>query len=393
MKADATTAAVAVAGGEVPATAAAPRADRAFVFAREHGTRASEVNQFYNGFTGKDRSLAAHRWEFFAGPGGPALVWTITEAVSRRIVGHHAIVPTPMVCRGVTVPGGRTENTIIDPAFRTKVFYPGMEKRALAETLESLRVVYTIHSTGPGRLRERLGYSTAGRWVVYVPRSGPLYLRALLRRGSGALGLRVPEVALGAAARTVGVAQRLRRGLRGRSGVIVQEVENVDALGGEYEAFWARARDGYPMTIDRSPAFLRWRFADNPHLRCRTWTVRRGGRLAAVIIGHRHVLEGASALYVDDIVVGAYGEADFTAAVSCLDTLDPGADSVVLTTLAVDTPLHRVLRRRFPVQARLLDRYGSRLFDEMLVLDKSDADNPEPWYVTAIFTEGMDTSR
>jgi hypothetical protein len=61
-------------------------------------------------------------------------------------------------------------------------------------------------------------------------------------------------------------------------------------------------------------------------------------------------------------------------------------------TLAIDTPLHRVLRKRFPWQARALDRFGEKLFDELLALDKT-TDEKRPWYVTAIFTEGMDTSR
>jgi hypothetical protein len=79
-------------------------------------------------------------------------------------------------------------------------------------------------------------------------------------------------------------------------------------------------------------------------------------------------------------------------ALAALGEMDPAAETIVLMTLAVDTPLHRVLRRRMPWQTRALDRFGSKLFDELLALDR-DSDKPRPWYVTAIFTEGMDTSR
>ena len=91
--------------------------------------------------------------------------------------------------------------------------------------------------------------------------------------------------------------------------------------------------------------------------------------------------------------MGQYAEAEFTAVLRCLQALDPTADAIVLMTLATDTPLHRALQRRFSLQARLLRRLGPRLFDEMLVMDRDGIGGNAPWYVTAIFTEGMDTSR
>jgi hypothetical protein len=364
-----------------------------FVFVREHGGRAEEVNDFYNRFTGKSRSLDAHRWEFLDGPAGPSLVWTITQGDKGDIVGHHAVVPTPLVQRGQLLAAGRTENTIIDPAVRTKIFYPGMEKRALAETLQNLRIVYTIHSTGPGRLRERLGYSSVGRWVLYVPKAGPGYLGALFRRGCKTLRVPAPDALIGAGANVVSWLQALARRIRRPPALQATEIGSILDIGTEYEAFWARARARYDVTIDRSLAFLRWRFSENPHLRFRTWTLRRDGQLRAVIVAHRHALGEAWALYVDDIIVGDYDDGAFDETVASLPRLDPTADALVLMTLAVDTPLHRVLQRRFPLQTYLLRRFGARLLDEMLAVDREGVATRDPWYVTAIFTEGMDTSR
>lgn len=369
-----------------------PGAARPFVFARDLGEQAAQINEFYNGFMGLARSMEAYRWEFQRGPGGPAFVWTITEAASGRIVGHHSIIPTPLVRRGRLIEGGRTENTIIDPAVRTKVFYPGMERRALNEALGSLQIIYTIHSHGPGRLRERLGYKPVARWVAYLPRIGAGYLRALLQRARRRLPIVPPPAVSGIVARIVAGAHRAVVRSRLPVGVAVAEIDDIGAIAGEYAEFWEKARHGYDTTIDRSLAFLRWRVSDNPHLRFRTWTVRQGNDLVAVIIGHRHRMGSSSALYVDDLIVRNYGDDDFAIAVRCLSTLAPEDESVVLMTLAADTPLHRVLRRFFPLQARALDRFGARLFDELLALDRTD-DGGGPWYATAIFTEGMDTSR
>jgi hypothetical protein len=365
-----------------------------FVFARHAGERAAEINTFYNGFTGRSRSLDAYRWEFQAGPGGPALVWTITDVSTGRLVGHHAIIPTPLVKRGTRTAGGRTENTIIDPAVRHKVFYPGMEKKALTEALQSLRIVYTIHSSGPGRLRARLGYKPVGRWVVYLPKLGPAYLGALLRRGRSALAIKVPDAVLMLAATLVGRLHALGGLFRGRpKSLQVAEITDIAEVADEYAQFWNRARSGYDLTLDRSLEFLRWRVYDNPHLTFRTWTVRRDRELAAIVIGHRHSLGTASALYIDDMIVGDYQDDNFDAVLSYLPHLDPTAGAIIVMTLAADTPLHRVLLRRFPLQSFLLKRFGPRLFDEMLALNNDGAGADEPWYVTPLFTEGLDTSR
>ena len=272
-------------GASESATLKQSASPSAFVFAREFGERASEINDFYNAFTGRSRSLAAYHWEFQAGPGGPALIWTIVDSSSQRVVGHHSIIPTPLVLRGTTIAGGRTENTIIDPAVRHRVFYPGMEKKALAATLRVLRVIYTIHSTGPAKLRLRLGYRPVGRWIVYLPKVGSAYFHALLKRGCSALSLKVPAAMLAVLAAVTG---RLHSAVawlgRQPRDFEAAEISDITVVAQEYERFWNRARQRYDLTIDRSLDFLRWRVVDNPHLHFRDLGPTPQGGLG----GHRH---------------------------------------------------------------------------------------------------------
>jgi len=365
-----------------------------FAFARQRGERAAEINDFYNGFMKLARPLTAYQWEFRDCLGGPALVWAIIDRESDRIVGSHCIVPTPLVRRGVDLSGGRTENTIIDPAVRTKVFYPGMEKRALGEARQSLQVLYTIHSNGPGKLRERFGYISAGRWELYLPKVGSGYLLMLLQRGRKALPWQLPDgllrIAAQAGAWLLRVVQRQRAGV---AGLEVAEVAGLSTIESEYVEMWREARSSYDLTIDRSIDFLRWRISDNPHLGFRVWTLRRSGQLLGVVIAHTHRIGAAQALYIDDVIVRRYDDEHFDIAVRALERLDAGLDTVTLQTLSCDTPLRRALQRRLPLQAAGLRNWGAKLFDELLVLNHAEPQRREPWYVTAIFTEGMDTSR
>lgn len=379
---------------------AAPPADEAvapspkFVFARDDGERAAAINDFFNWFTQRSRTMDAYRWEWQGGPAGPAVVWVITDAASGRVVGHHGIVFTPMVYRGEACVAGRTENTIIDPAVRKKLFYPAMEKRALSEALRSVPVMYTIHSNGPGPLRRRFGYEPVGRWTVYLPKVGAGYLRSLLARGRRVLPVPLPDTLLGLAARAASASYRVVDRLAPRAAAWeVAEVAGVDVVAGEYAAMWAEARQRYDFTIDRSLEFVRWRSTENPNLQFRTWTLRRDGTLQGLILAHRHSIGRAWALYVDDIIVRSYDDESFDRAVASIAHLDPNADTIVVMTLAVDTPLHRALRRRLPLQARCLDRFGAQLFDELLAHDAGQRAGKQPWYVTAAFTEGLDTSR
>jgi hypothetical protein len=262
----------------------------------------------------------------------------------------------------------------------------------LAEALRRFRVLYTIHSTGLGKLRLRLGYKPVGRWTVYLPKIGPGYLRALFERGRNKLSPKLPSGLVSVSANVIGRVAQFGGRFRRAESLELAEISDVASIRDEYTQLWREARQEYDLTLDRSLEFLRWRITDNPHLKFRTWTVRKDGQLQAVIIGHRHTLGTAAALYVDDIIVARYTDLAFDAVLSCLASLDPRADAVVIMTLAVDTPLHRALQRRFPLQSWLLKRLGPKLFDEMLALDEEGNASAEPWYVTPIVTEGLDTS-
>lgn len=376
--------------GVAPETGARP-----FVFVRDRGELATGINALFNRFTGRRRSPREYQWEFYECLPPGAHVWAIVDNATGEVVGHHGIVPTPMVVQAEQISGGRTENTIIEPAVRKKIFYPGMEKRAFGEAVRDFGLLYTVHASGPqGRIRERLGYRPVGRWSVYLPVIGRRYLAVLVGRLRDRLVPRAPDLlvrlAASVAATTLAAAALFER----RPGTSTCEVvDDLAAFRHEYEALWAEARVGYDVSIDRTWEFLRWRVLENPNLQFRLWALRRNGRLEGVVIGHRHILGEAWALYIDDLIVRRYDEAAFAEMLRWLPFLEPQADAVVLMTLSNGTPLHRALERRYPLQSWVLRRLGVRVFDEVVAYDRDGRCGDRRWYVTALFTEGLDTSR
>jgi len=380
---------------EATAVEGPPTRQRPYEFVRDDGRRADGINDLFNRFTGRSRSRAEYDWEFYQCLEPGAHIWAIVEVASGKVVGHHGIVPTPMCVDGAVVLGGRTENTIIEQEVRAKIFYPGMEKKAFKEVLRSLALLYTIHNQGPqGRIRERLGYVPVGRWNVFLPTIGGGYFTPLLARLRDRYLPWLPTAIVRLAAAAIGTVTAAVRALQHapQSSTCV-EVTDIDAFEAEYREFWAEARGGYDVTIDRTWEFLHWRVFSNPNLRFRVWTVRVGGRLEGVIIGHRHRLGTASAHYVDDVLVRRYAVDEFVEVLRWLPFVDPDADATVVMTLDTPTPLRAALHRQFPLQSRILERFGVRLFDQLVAFDRDGVCTGRRWFVTPIFTEGLDTSR
>ena len=82
------------------------------------------------------------------------------------------------------------------------------------------------------------------------------------------------------------------------------------------------------------------------------------------------------------MIVAPYEEEAFSAVIERLPDLVDDVDSIVVRTLAIDTPLHRALIKNFPFQFKLLQRFGDKLFPEMLALDADKRSEDKPWYVT-----------
>ncbi len=83
----------------------------------------TEINNFHNRIKGIGRTIEEFNWEFENGPFGPSL-YIIAED-NNKIIGTNCVIPIEFVLsNGETISTGKSEDTLVDPAYRgQKIFY------------------------------------------------------------------------------------------------------------------------------------------------------------------------------------------------------------------------------------------------------------------------------
>lgn len=86
-------------------------------------------------------------------------------------------------------------------------------------------------------------------------------------------------------------------GAHKRNGSASLRVE-PDVAADELDATWQGVRGHYESAVERSGAYLTWRYRDSPVNRYRWLTARRGGELAALFVTRHHPVESVIADYL-----------------------------------------------------------------------------------------------
>lgn len=205
------------------------------------------IVEIYNRITRRSRTVAQHTWEWIDPPRGPGSSWVIEWEQDGRstIIGHHGLIPIAFTFFGEELLAGKTENTFVDPAYRSKVLYFKYEKGFLEQASHRFDFLYTNWSPGsPGKIRRALGYSEVGVYGEYVRVIAP---RIFTSGGSG----------------------HWNRGscrMRGGNIVSLTLVRDFDELDTDIGALWECSKGAFGITASRSPEYLRWRIFGNPNV-------------------------------------------------------------------------------------------------------------------------------
>lgn len=378
-----------------------PSAERSIASRPYRAGDEAGLADLYNRVTGFSRTAAQHRWEWIDPPAGPGSILVIEapSATGSRIVGHHGFIPVPLCAFGRELLGGKTENSMVDPAFRTRLVYFRHERDFLPQALSRFDLLFTTSGAGvPGKIRRQLGYVAVAGYATYVKFTRGAALGAFL---SGLARTRIRQPAARAAASAMARAAGfllmpafLARPAIDRR-VIVREVCDPAALSGALDELWTRSRPSFGVTVDRTSAYLRWRLFENPNIAYRFFAAWRGDALC----GYAAVEAVGGRCKVTDLVAEDDADAVWNAVMRGLEArlADDGICRIEFGTLAGATPLARrlsangfravgALRARLDrdpeTQAELLVREGRTPFDPRLR-------DPRHWYFTDLFREGF----
>lgn len=327
------------------------------------------LSELYARLTGRVRSADDWRWEWRAGPEGPAPSWVLLDGEdSGRIVGHHGVVPVPLVVGGRRVAAARTENTMLDPDYRTALHWPAYEKKCLRELDARYEVIFTCAGkSAAAAVRRRLGYKPVARWETHRIADTPAFKATkglgAAGRGAGLLG---------------GLA--LERPPSGWTFEATDDLERVARL-------WSESAPSHGIAPERSADYLRWRFADHPLHRYRHAIASSGGRDEAALAWWSLPLPGGAVLIsIEDVFARGNDEDTLRAALRLFAWHHRKlAVRIQLRTLERDTPL----RRAAAGVAKGWAKSEAKTDEAALLARGAAAPADGAWDVTMLVDEGL----
>lgn len=358
--------------------------------------------ELYNAVTGRSRSVRAHRWEWLETPEGQGSIWIIEKTDSGEIVGHHGLIPIRFSYFGQSMLLGKTENTMVHPQHRGKVLYLLYEKEFVEEAKDRFDLLYTTDGVGTaGRVRLRLGYTPVGQYARYVKACKKSSLdqltTAIIRtrlNSKLAAKIAIPFswmmnhllIMLFSSHRPIDPAVHIRK------------ADSTEGIEEALDSLWGRSKSKFGITISRSARYLQWRVFDNPNLTYEFLVATKGNEVVGyAVVEHRR--EGMAQI-VDLVADGNDGrllEAILRRVVEKLN--EAGIQVVTFHTLLSNNTLNLSLRRNgfrsFSSILRLLRRFTKTEEAVLLTkalnesLDQERISDPENWYYTAFFLEGL----
>ena len=138
----------------------------------QHGD-ANAINNLYCRVTGRNRSEGEYEWQWILPPAGQGSIYLIhaksDENVDPLLIGHHGIIPLRFSDNNYIGIAGKTENTMVDPAYRNKILYPRYESRFKAQYSNKYDVLFSTMGP-PAAIKQRRvhGYIEVGTWEIFT---------------------------------------------------------------------------------------------------------------------------------------------------------------------------------------------------------------------------------
>src|SRR5436190_4926263 len=225
------------------------------------------VNAFYNALHPTARGKGQFEWEFLNAPAGKAIYVVAVDVSNGRIIGTQCVIPIDLVMDdGRTVRSGKSEDTLVDPGYRGRGVFELMYG-PLFEECGRQGIVAIWGFTSAVKPFKRLGFE-----VPFNHGQG-LFVRDILGAYAhldslapkNGLVKRASILALCMVARCAGLVRRMfSPGLPGAYRMELGTTVHAGADGLFHERIGESVIGG-SCRIERSAAFMDWRFLNNPY--------------------------------------------------------------------------------------------------------------------------------
>lgn len=332
------------------------------------------------------------RWQYEANPSCARLASYIQVALhAGRVVGHMGAYPMPLRYVDRVREAQCGADLMVDPAF--KGLGTVLVKRYAAQTpgvgcgvhpaAQSIVSQFGGRPWAVSRTRYFLRLRDRGAWCRWLRRRIPARLApAVSPAWTGWIPLGAPG---GARAEPLDGPPLTRRDAPRPGSADIRE---LDRFGADYDALWAGFSKRVRFTIEKTAAYMNWRYVECPTMTPFRWGLYEAERLVAVVVGLRHpILDGArrpcgSEGELLELVADGASEGGLGALVAAaVAHLDRASVDTVSTT-----GLHPSL---YPTLERLgFERRTSDRFANVLIFTEEDwrfveSFGDEDWYLTA----------
>jgi len=285
-------------------------------------------------------------WQYLDLPGGSLIVVADDDG---RIAGYYHVLLCGMRHRGRVLRGAMVQDVATLAAYRGQ----GMFRAMGGGALESMRqreidFIYTFPNSKslPSFVRDH-AYAVAGRVPVYVR---PLDAGRLL----------ADRARLGAVGRALGAVARPFVGPRAARFAAGERIVRVTACDAAIERVAEEFAASVTVGLDRTAAYLDWRFLQKPTHEYTIWGLERDGRLSAYLVTRRGGLFGTECVILMDLG-HATGEEDALARLIGSRLADEAAHGAALAVTIGLHPFFARLRRLGFV--RVPERWNPRPFN------------------------------
>lgn len=331
-------------------------------------------------------------WEYHEGPHRAVNIVAEHEG---RIVGHYALLPLDMKCERERILGAKAEGLVVHSDYR------GAAGQRLLEG-PGTSVLHAMVTAAFDRA------ATMGIRLIWGFPNQPA-LRGQVKAGYGLIAVRmshfVVPINLARTARLFLAAKSRPSDLRAAAAAFPRsfdaqrereapggpQVESLTDGAAELSRLWSDFdRENDCVTIERSPAYVRWRFSANPVVEHTVLASRKGDRLTAYVataaIRRRRTVEGR---IVDMLGLDANGDDLRHLLIKAVGMLrQQDADFVVAQVTDVGAG---VLCRRALSDAGFLPlrRTSIEVLVKTFDLDPGVVTVADRWFITPAFTEGV----